>query len=325
MKRKQILKISLLVPVYNVSTVIEEVLTSIKKQDYPIHEIIIIDNHSLDNSVDLIKKFIKQNKKLPIKLIEQKKTYGISTSYNLGVKLSKGDYVVSLHSDSVLPSSREVTKLVKPFLNDPEVIATYPYVVHLRKTWLTYNFWQKCLFGTVFGTESPSLNGKFDCYKKSAYLKVDGYDEKKFNSAIGTEDADMHFRLKQQGKVIDTNARVIHVHGFEKNYSLRDWIARRKFLAVSYGRYVTMHARNMKFDIIFFLIKPFLVVVTLLGFLYPLFFIPILAFPFIYFRKMFTDKAALSNVRIVLLPFILIFLNFYETYWFIYSIIVKRK
>lgn len=325
MKNKQVIAISLIFPVYNVSTVVEVVLESVKTQEYPIHEIIIIDNHSSDNSVALIKAFIKKNKEMPIKLIEREKTYGISSSYNLGAKLAKTEYIVSLHSDSLLPSPKEITKLMEPFLQDTAVIATFPLVVHTRETWLTYNFWQKCLFATAFGTESPSMNGKFDCYKKSVYLQIDGYDEKKFNHSLGTEDADMHHRLEQQGKVVATKARVIHLHGFEKNYSLKDWVARRKFLAVSYGRYVSMHTKDMKFNTIFFMLKPLLVLATIAGFIYPVFFLPILVFPFVYFQKMFTDRAVFGNVRIFALPFILNFLVFYETYWFFYSIFLKRK
>lgn len=325
MKKEQILKISLLVPVYNVSTVIEKVLLSIKKQEYPIKEIIIIDNHSSDSSVDLIKKFIKKNKQMPFKLIEQNKTYGLSTSYNLGAKLAKGDYIVSLHSDSILPTSKEITRLVKPFLNDQAVIATYPFVVHLRKTWLTYNFWQKCLFGTVFGTERPSMNGKFDCYKRSVYLQIGGYDEKNFNNGMGTEDADMHYRLKKEGKAVATQARVIHLHGFEEKYSLKDFIARRKFLAISYGRYILMHAKDLGMKIGIFFIKPLIMLSVLLINYYPVSLLPFILFPFVYYRRMFREKTALRDPRIIALPFIIYYLIFYESFWLFQSILFKRK
>lgn len=325
MKNKQVLNISLIVPVYNVSTIIDKVLVSIRQQEYPLKEIIVIDNHSTDNSVALINKFIRKNKKMKIKLIEQKKTYGISTSYNLGAKLAKGDYVVSLHSDSVLPTSKEITKLVKPFLSDSNVIATYPYVVHLRKTWLAYNFWQKCHFGTVFGTESPSMNGKFDCYKKSVYLKIGGYNEKKFYSGMGTEDADMHYRLKREGKVIPTKAKVIHLHSLEKNYSLKDWIARRKFLAISYGRYVKMHALDMGLETGIFFIKPLFLVSVLFVFVHPIFLLPSILFPFVYYRRMFGDPEAIKDPKIIVLPFILYYLIFYESFWLFQSIVFKNK
>jgi len=324
MKKDKYLDISLIVPVFNISSVVEKVLESIKIQTYPIREIIVIDNHSSDNSVDLIKKFIKNNKRMKIKLIERDRTYGISSSYNLGAKLSKSKYIVSLHSDSVLPTRNEIKKLVKPFEKDSKVVASYPFVVHTRNVWLKYNFWQKCLFGTVYGTERPSMNGKFDCYRKTDFLQIGGYDEKKFSPHIGTEDADMHHRLEKRGKVISSRARVVHVHGIDKNYSLKDWIARRKFLSVSYGRYIKMHANDMGLEVLLFFVNPLLVTCALLGFINYLFLVPVLLFPFIYFRKMFFDPAIFLNPRIILLPFILYFLIFYESFWLLESILFKK-
>ncbi len=325
MNKKNIIDISLLVPVYNVAPLINKVLESIKKQDYPIREIIVIDNHSSDNSVEVVKRFINKNRQMKIKLIQRDKTYGISASYNLGAKLAKGDYLISLHSDSILPTSKEVSRLIEPFLQDSNVITTYPLVVHPRDVWLTYNFWQKCLFGTVYATENPSMNGKFDCYKKSAFLKIGGYNEKRFHHGMGTEDADMHHRLGKEGKVVATKARVIHLHGFEKNYSLKDWIARRKFLSISYGRYIKMHAKDMGIVTGIFFIKPLLLASFLLGFLNPIFFLPVIFFPFIYFHRMFSDTAVLKNPRIVLLLLVVYFLIFYETFWLFESILFKKK
>lgn len=322
---KKILDISLLVPVYNVAPLINQVLDSIKKQDYPIREIIIIDNYSPDDSVEVIKKYIKKNKKMNINLVAREKTYGISSSYNLGAKLAKGEYIISLHSDSILPTSKEIRRLVTPFLKNPAVITTFPLVVHPRTIWLTYNFWQKCLFGNVYGTESPSMNGKFDCYKKDAFLKIGGYNEKKFYHGMGTEDADMHHRLEKNGKVVSTTAKVIHLHGFEEKYSLKDWIARRKFLSISYGRYIKMHANDIGLTIVIFFIKPILVISFFLGLFNPVFFLPVLIFPFIYLRKMFSDTAVLTNIRILLLPFIIYFLIFYETFWLFQSMWFRKK
>lgn len=316
--------VSIIVPVYNVEGILLDVLESIIRQKYPIKEIIIIDNKSTDSSLSVARTFENKYKNKKIKIIQRDKTYGISSSYNLGAKLVKTEYFVTLHSDSTLPTENEISKLMAPALKDPDVIAAYPFVVHPMDVWLSYNFWQKCLFATVAGKENPGLNGKFDCYKKEVFLKIGGYDEKHYSHFIGAEDANMHLRLKKEGKVVPTEARVLHLHGNNPDYSLKDWIDRRKFLAISYGRYLKIHAGDIKTDIIFFLIKPALVFLGFLSFISPFFIIPLVIFPFIYLRTMFLNKVTLLDPRILILPFIVIFLVFYETYWMLKSLFFIR-
>lgn len=311
-------------PVYNVEGILLEVLESIRIQKYPIEEIIIIDNKSTDNSRKNAKEFKERNKNLVIKIIERDKTHGISSSYNLGAKLAKSKYFVTVHSDSKLPKNNELDKLMSPILKDTNVIASYPIVVHPKNVWLSYNFWQKCLFATVAGTEANSLNGKLDCYKKETFLKIGGYDEKRFSHFIGTEDADMHLRLKKEGKVAPTNARVLHLHGNDKNYSFKNWIDRRRFLSQSYGIYLKIHAKEMGTELIFFMIKPFLVFLSFLSFFNIIFIFPIILFPFFYMKRMFLEPSTLKDSRIVTLPFIIIFLIYYETYWMLKSLFFFR-
>ncbi len=300
-------------------------LVSLRRQDYPVDEIIIIDNHSPDNSLAIAKEFKKKSPNLTIKIIRRKKTFGVSSSYNLGARLAIGDYIVTLHSDSLLPTSSELRKLIAPFLHDPTIIASAPLTVHSYETWLKYNFWQKCLFASVVGKETPSGNGKFDCYKRAIFLGQGGFDEKRFAHTIGTEDADMYLRLAKVGRVVSTRAKVIHNHSVEPQYSLKDWIARRKFLAVSYGRYLLLHSSDLKSKLILFLFKPILALFSLLGLINPIFIVPLLIFPFLYMPKMFTTPETLRDLRIILLPLIIIFLVYYETFWELKSLFFMRE
>lgn len=324
MKNKNNLpKVSIVVPVYNVKTSLWNCLESLK-QEYPISEIIIVDNHSTDNSVEIAEKFKEKNKRLNIKIIKRKKTYGISASYNLGAKLAKEKYLVTIHSDGVLKSKNELKKLMAPIILDATIIATYPIGLHPRKLWLTYNFWQKCLFARDVDRESRGINGLFDCYKKDVFLKIGGYDEKNYRGNFGSEDADMSIRLGRQGKLVASEARIIHQHSFTEEYTYKSWIARRRFLAIAYGHLMRIHASSMKKDVVLYFIKPALAFSSLLGFLSPLFLVPILIFPFIYMPRMFTDPATLKDFRILFLPFLLLFLVYYETFWMIYVLLFNK-
>lgn len=317
--------VSVIIPVYNVESILREVLESLYVQTYPIQEIILIDNHSSDRSVAVARVFIKTHHRIPIKIIQRKKTYGLSHSYNLGAALARSKYIITLHSDSMLPTIFELSRLMVPFINNTvDYVAAMPIVVHRKQEWDAYNFWQKCLFAQVVGREQSSLNGKFDAYKRSVFLLLGGYDTKNFDHYIGAEDADMHFRLISRGKIAVTNACVVHLHGRNANYSMQDWMKRRKFLAISYALQIRLHWREMGVGFIPFFVKPMLVVLTVLSFLYPLLVLPLIIFPFWYMWTMFTDSVSLRDRNILLLPFVMIYLVFNEAFWMVKGLFVKR-
>lgn len=317
--------VSVIIPVYNVESILREVLESLYIQTYPIQEIILIDNHSPDRSVAVAHAFIKMHHRIPIKIIQRKKTYGLSHSYNLGAALAQNKYIVTLHSDSMLPTKFELSRLMVPFIkNTVEYIAAMPIVVHRKQEWDAYNFWQKCLFASVVGTEQHNLNGKFDAYNREVFLRVGGYDTKNFDHYIGSEDADMNFRLASRGKMAVTNARVVHLHGTDINYSMQDLVKRRKFLAISYALQIRLHWREMGDGFIPFLVKPMLVVLTILSFVYPLFVLPLIIFPFWYMRTIFLDSVSRRDRNILLLPIVVICLVFLETFWMTKGLFVKR-
>lgn len=317
--------VSVIVPIYNVEGILCEVLSSLYVQTYPILEIFLIDNHSSDASVAVANTFRSRHKKIPIKLIKRQKTFGLSDSYNLGAYQAKGEYIVTLHSDSMLPSKYELFRLMKPLVHhNSTYIAAMPLVVHRKREWDTYNFWQKCLFAHVVGKEGHALNGKFDAYNRSVFLSIGGYDNKNFNHYIGSEDADMNFRLASRGKMAVTNARVVHLHGTDINYSMQDWVKRRKFLAISYALQIRLHWREMGVGFIPFLVKPMLVVLTILSFVYPLFVLPLIIFPFWYMRTIFLDSVSRRDRNILLLPIVVICLVILETFWMTKGLFVKR-
>ncbi len=319
------LSVTIIVTVYNVESLLEYVLQSIVSQTYPIHEVLLIDNRSTDRSVAVAEKFIKQHKRIPMRIIKRKRTYGVSNSYNLGAALAKTEHIVTLHSDSLLPTKYELERLMKPFTKE-NFIAAMPIVVHRKKEWEQYNFWQKCLFAHVVGRQEHSLNGKFDAYKRAIFLSLGGYDTKYFNHFIGSEDADMHFRLRKVGRIAKTNARVVHLHGKDPLYRLSDWLARRKFLATAYGRQLQLHAQDMDLlSLAPFFVKPVLVLVSVLALWNWVFILPLMLFPFVYMRSMFTDDLSRRDPRIMILPFVVIYLVFAETAWMGYSFAFNRS
>lgn len=99
------IKISVIIPVYNVQKYLEECLESVINQSLKEIEIICINDGSTDNSKQILESYKK--KYLQIKLIEQKNK-GLSYSRNLGLKLSKGKYIYFLDSDDFLKEKKSL-------------------------------------------------------------------------------------------------------------------------------------------------------------------------------------------------------------------------
>lgn len=313
--KKIIASVSIVIVHRNSSSTILKTLEGIKKQDYPIKEIIIVDNNSTDDSLSKIKKFSTNNKLLHVKILAKNSNTGVGNSYNMGVKASKSNHVILMQADGVLPSKREISIIMKPIFEESNISVSNSNILMPEYVWNKYNFWQKCMFCPALNKDQRSFTGKFNYVNKKLYLKAGGYDEKNFNSNVGGEDVDLAMRLKKVGKMVETNARVIHLHYLGKNYSLKSWVLARKLLARSYGKIMRMHKYNLSLQAKLLVIKPCLALFSFMLFLFPYNFLPIIAFSLIYMRVMYLNKNTFTNPRIILLPFISIALVYYETFW----------
>ncbi len=91
--------ISLIIPVYNVQDYLYKALNSVVCQTLKNIEVIIVNDGSTDNSLEIIEQFAKQNPHF--KIINQKNA-GLSAARNAGLKISKGDYIAFMDSDDFI-------------------------------------------------------------------------------------------------------------------------------------------------------------------------------------------------------------------------------
>ena len=88
-------KVSVIVPVYNVETYLEEALMSLKDQTLKEIEFLIINDGSTDNSQKLLKKLHKTIHVFAFSMLK----WGIGKAFNLGVSEAKGEYIAEFESD----------------------------------------------------------------------------------------------------------------------------------------------------------------------------------------------------------------------------------
>lgn len=92
------MKLSIIIVSYNVRCLLEKCLDSVIKAAENISaEIIIVDNHSSDDTVAILKKKYPQ-----LTLIENLSNKGFSVANNQGIKIAKGEFILLLNPDTVI-------------------------------------------------------------------------------------------------------------------------------------------------------------------------------------------------------------------------------
>ena len=96
------IKISIIVPIYNVEDYLPRCLNSLINQTLKEIEIICVIDGSTDNSYKITKKYAKKDKRIKILNLESNK--GVSVARNTGIKHAKGEYLGFIDADDFVDS-----------------------------------------------------------------------------------------------------------------------------------------------------------------------------------------------------------------------------
>ena len=99
-KAKEDTFFSVIIPTYNREELISKAIDSVLSQNYNNYEIIVIDDGSIDNTVELMNKYLDKDKR--IRFFINDKNMGVSYSRNRGIDEAKGEFVTFLDSDDIL-------------------------------------------------------------------------------------------------------------------------------------------------------------------------------------------------------------------------------
>lgn len=90
------IKVSIVIPVYNAEKYIHECIDSLLRQTYPYFEVICVDDGSTDNSLIILKEYQESDSR--IRVISQKNQYA-GVARNNGMRMATGKYLLFLDSD----------------------------------------------------------------------------------------------------------------------------------------------------------------------------------------------------------------------------------
>lgn len=105
------IKLSIIIPVYNVEKYVARCLESCLEQDLPMsdYEILVVNDGSKDNSMDIVRQYAQKYDN--IRIVEQKNA-GLSAARNRGIQEAEGEYLWFVDSDDVIKQN-----VIKDFLH----------------------------------------------------------------------------------------------------------------------------------------------------------------------------------------------------------------
>lgn len=93
--------VSIIIPLYSYGRFLVEALDSVIAQSVKPHEIILVSDGAIDNSVEIAKDFIASHPNFNWILVE-KENGGLASARNAGIKIATGKYIMSFDSDDIL-------------------------------------------------------------------------------------------------------------------------------------------------------------------------------------------------------------------------------
>ena len=132
--------VSIVTPVYNGEKTIGKTIESVINQTYDKFEMIIVDDLSNDKTVDIIKKYQKEDDRIKLFILDKKG--GASGARNFAIKKATGKYVAFLDGDDLWKKDK-LEKQVK-FMEDNNIYFSYTDYCYIDNDGNDLKQYRKC-------------------------------------------------------------------------------------------------------------------------------------------------------------------------------------
>ena len=192
--------VSVIIPVYNGESRLEELIKSLMNQTYKKIEIIAVDNNSRDNSVKILE--ILNKEKIPLRIFLNKQNEGYCGGCNKGIENANGEFLLFLSQDRIM-NFDWIEKTVDEMNNDEKTGCIIGKVVREGASSGEYGH-SYDVYGAILINGSPEESNLFFgggtvIIKKRILDKIGGFDPEFF---IYQEDVDICWRIRLLGNKI---------------------------------------------------------------------------------------------------------------------------
>lgn len=204
---------SVLIANYNNAPFLTEAINSIINQTYTNWEIIIVDDNSSDNSIQVINKFISNN--VNIKLFEHINNEGVGATKNDCCKLANGDVIGFLDPDDTLKEDA-LELMINEHKNRPEVSLVYSSLFYCDKN---LKIKSKANWIKKIPIDKTNLHvnviSHFSSFKRKNYLETSGIER----SLLSAADKDLYYKIEETGPTFFINLPLYYYRENEKGVS----------------------------------------------------------------------------------------------------------
>jgi poly-beta-1,6-N-acetyl-D-glucosamine synthase len=290
--------LSVVVPCYNEGESIGKNIEALINSDYAgLKKIIVVDDCSKDNSYEIIKKYAKKYPDKVIAVQTPNNTGRAAGSKNYGAKFVDTELIGFSDADS-FPRKTAISKMVG-FFNDPKMGAVTSRVLVANRTntlskiqsieYKIIAFTRK-LFGFI--DSIYVTNGPLSIYRKKAFDRVGGFDEKNL-----TEDIEITWHFVADGWKVEmaVPADVYSVVPIK----MKPWFRQRVRWNVGGVQTVAKYSRSiLRCGMLGLFILPFFVISWFIG-IVGLFFLAYRSINYIWSRYLITKYSLAAEVAII--------------------------
>lgn len=150
-----IMKISIVIPIYNMESSLETCIESILKQAYRNYEIILVDDGSKDNSLGICKKYAEEYDNI---ISFHQDNSGSGPARNSGINIATGDYLLFIDSDDELKQDA-LSILANAVKCSPDLLVFGYQVVYNSGKIINKNYNESCFTGNDVRSDYSSFFG----------------------------------------------------------------------------------------------------------------------------------------------------------------------
>ena len=193
------MKCSIIIPYFNKSNFISYALDSCVEQTYKNYEIIIVDDHSKIEEINILNEILKRFRELNIKIIKLKKNKGPSYCRNIGIENSNGEFLFFLDADDYW-DKRKLDLHMNIYKNKKKISAIYDNqfsVKNKKKNKIKFKLHNKNFINLIIKGWGPPNLSSFSI-KKEIIKKIGMFDK----NLRYSEDQDLFMRLDENNEII---------------------------------------------------------------------------------------------------------------------------